>query len=63
MNKIKLLSKLQTFFDSDEAKRKKSAAEIAEVLNKLQLKQLHTKKSFYNVQMMSLKKLCFWSLK
>lgn len=44
MNKIKLLSKLQTFFDSDEAKRKKSVAEIVEVLNKLKLKQLHTKK-------------------
>jgi hypothetical protein len=44
MNKIKLLSKLQAFFDSDEAKRKKSASEIAEVLNKLKLKQRHTKK-------------------
>jgi hypothetical protein len=44
MNKIKLLSKLQAFFDSDETKRKKSVEEITGVLQKLKIKQLKTKK-------------------
>ena len=39
MNKIKLLGKLQTFFDSDDRKKRNSATEIRKVLNKLFEKQ------------------------
>lgn len=46
MNKIKLLSKLQSFFDADERKRVQSVDEIRGVLNKLQNKLLQTKKSY-----------------
>jgi uncharacterized protein YqeY len=44
MNKIKLLSKLQTFFDSDEKKKKVNADEIRDILDKLAKKQLQTQK-------------------
>jgi len=46
MNKIKLLSKLQSFFDADERKRVQSVDEIRVVLNKLKNKLLQTKKSY-----------------
>ena len=44
MNKSKLLSKLEDFFDSDEAKRKKNVTQIETVLEKLKNKQAKTKK-------------------
>jgi len=43
MNKNTLMSKLQDFFDADQTKRKKSAEDIAEVLQKLKMKHLETK--------------------
>ncbi len=44
MNKIELLSKLQAFFDADEAKKRKSVAEIESVLVKLKSKLIKTNK-------------------
>jgi len=44
MNKIKLLSKLQTFFDSDKANTKVRVKEIETILLKLKAKQEKTKK-------------------
>lgn len=44
MNKSKLLSKLEDFFDSDEAKRRKNVTQIETVLEKLKNKQAKTKK-------------------
>jgi|GEM_PF-2936167 len=46
MNKIKLLSKLQSFFDADERKRLQSVDEIKDVLGKLKTKLEHSKKSY-----------------
>ena len=39
MNKIKLLSRLQDFFNADEKKKKKKAKEIEGVIEKLQAKE------------------------
>lgn len=39
MNKIKLLSRLQDFFNADEKQKKKKAKEIADVIEKLQIKE------------------------
>jgi len=39
MNKIKLLSRLQAFFNADEREKKKKAKEIANVIEKLQDKE------------------------
>ena len=44
MNKIKLLSKLQAFFDSDEAKKRKNLENIEDVLSKLKNKLVKTKR-------------------
>ena len=44
MNKIKLLSELQAFFDSDEAKRRKNLENIEDVLIKLKNKLVKTKR-------------------
>ncbi len=44
MNKSKLLSKLEDFFDSDEAKRRKNVTQIETVLEKLKNKQAKTRK-------------------
>ena len=44
MNKIKLLSELQVFFDSDEAKRRKNVENIEDVLIKLKSKLVKTKR-------------------
>ncbi|MGY6275388.1 hypothetical protein [Methylomonas sp. MgM2] len=38
MNKIKLLGRLQDFFNADEKERKKKAREIADVIEKLKEK-------------------------
>lgn len=46
MNKIKLMSKLQSFFDADERKRVQSVDEIKDVLGKLKTKLEHSKKSY-----------------
>lgn len=48
MNKIKLLGKLQAFFDADERERKNNIEEISLVLKKLKSKQLQTKKNLLN---------------
>ncbi|MGR8932069.1 MAG: hypothetical protein ACU836_15665 [Gammaproteobacteria bacterium] len=39
MNKIKLLSRLQDFFNADEKEKKKKAKEITNVIEKLQAKE------------------------
>ena len=39
MNKIKLLSRLQDFFNADEKKKKEKAEEIEGVIKKLQAKE------------------------
>jgi hypothetical protein len=44
MNKIKLLSELQDFFDSDEAKKRKNLEDIEDVLIKLKSKLVKTKR-------------------
>ena len=44
MNKIKLLSELQDFFDSDEAKKRKNLEDIEDVLIKLKNKLVKTKR-------------------
>jgi len=44
MNKIKLLSELQVFFDSDKAKRRKNVENIEDVLIKLKSKLVKTKR-------------------
>ena len=44
MNKIKLLSELQNFFDSDEAKKRKNLENTETVLIKLKNKLLKTKR-------------------
>ena len=44
MNKIKLLSELQAFFDSDEAKKRKDLEDIEDVLIKLKNKLVKTKR-------------------
>jgi len=44
MNKIKLLSRLQEFFNADEQERKKKAKDIANVIDKLQEKERNIKK-------------------
>lgn len=38
MNKIKLLSRLQNFFNADKKQKKKSAKEIGSVIKKLKIK-------------------------
>lgn len=39
MNKIKLLSRLQDFFNADDKEKKKKAKDIADVIEKLQAKE------------------------
>lgn len=44
MNKIKLLTQLQDFFNSDEKEKKQKAEEIKGVIKKLKIKQTKIKK-------------------
>jgi hypothetical protein len=45
MNKIKLLSRLQAFFNADEKKKKKKYDEIEGVIKKLKAKENKIKKN------------------
>ena len=56
MNKIKLLSKLEAFFDLDEAKKRQNASEIKDVLERLNNKQQKTKKMLKQCKNEELKK-------
>ena len=56
MNKIKLLSRLQDFFNADEKQKKKKAKEIADVIEKLQTKERKITKMLDECQDEELKK-------
>ena len=56
MNKIELLSKLQTFFDADDAKKRKNVEEIEDVLVKLKSKLIKTKKKHLQCKNQEFKK-------
>lgn len=56
MNKIKLLSRLQDFFNADEKKKKKKYAEIEGVIKKLKVKENKIKKMLNACQDEEMKK-------
>lgn len=56
MNKIKLLNRLQDFFNADEKKKREKAEEIKEVIKKLQAKEHKIKKMMDECQDEDLKK-------
>ena len=56
MNIIKLLSRLQAFFNADEKQKKEKAVEIKGVIKKLKSKQRKIKKMLADCQDQELKK-------
>lgn len=56
MNKIKLLSRLQDFFNADEKKKREKAVEIKGVIKKLKVKERKIKKMLNECQDEELKK-------
>lgn len=56
MNKIKLLSRLQDFFNADQKQKKKKAKEIASVIEKLQAKERKIKEMLSECQDEEMKK-------
>lgn len=56
MNKIKLLSRLQDFFNADEKEKKKKAKDIANVIQKLQVKERKIKQMLEECQDEEMKK-------
>lgn len=56
MNKIKLLGRLQDFFNADEKKKREKAEEIKGVIKKLKVKQRKIKKMLEECQDEELKK-------
>lgn len=56
MNKIKLLSRLQDFFNADEKKKREKAEEIKGVIKKLKVKERKIKKMLNECQDEELKK-------
>jgi fructose-1-phosphate kinase PfkB-like protein len=56
MNKIKLLSRLQAFFNADEREKKVKVEEIKKVIKKLKAKQRKTQKMLLDCQDEALKK-------
>lgn len=56
MNKIKLLTQLQTFFNADEKEKKKKAEEMKGVIKKLKAKENKIKKMLAACQDEEMKK-------
>lgn len=56
MNKIKLLSRLQDFFNADEKKKKEKVEEIECVIKKLKLKERKIKEMLNECQDQEMKK-------
>lgn len=57
MNKIKLLSRLQDFFNADEKEKKEKIEEIKDVIKKLKNKQRKTARMLNECQDEELKKV------
>lgn len=56
MNKIKLLSRLQDFFNADEKEKKKRSDEIEDIIKKLRVKERKIKEMLDECQDDGLKK-------